>query len=118
MTHMDSCVRRSPQAQDVAAMEADGGHGELLQLARLQANANSKQADFESRKRARLTEDFNSDQGGAGVGESGAGGAGRGLQGLGQSPGAGCRRRGERGPGPGTWTSGGGPGGGVPGVRD
>lgn len=90
-------------------MEADGGHGELLQLARLQANANSKQADFESRKRARLTEDFNSDQGG--VGARGVGvGRGPGFTafcGLQQRPG-----RGFEGPGLGRGGGGKGPGGG------
>ncbi|GFR43831.1 hypothetical protein Agub_g4952, partial [Astrephomene gubernaculifera] len=52
------------QAQDAAAMDVEGGGdpGSLLALARLQAAAAGKQADFESRKRARLTEEFNSDQ--------------------------------------------------------
>ncbi|GLC37214.1 hypothetical protein PLESTB_000992100 [Pleodorina starrii] len=51
------------QAQDSAAMDADGGNpAQLLSLARLQASVANKQADFESRKRARLTQEFNSDQ--------------------------------------------------------
>ncbi|GLI65220.1 hypothetical protein VaNZ11_008701 [Volvox africanus] len=50
------------QAADTAAMDADGGDpGQLMALARLQASAANKQADFESRKRARLTEEFKSD---------------------------------------------------------
>ncbi|GIL76977.1 hypothetical protein Vretimale_8576 [Volvox reticuliferus] len=50
------------QAADTSAMDADGGDpGQLMSLARLQASAANKQADFESRKRARLTEEFKSD---------------------------------------------------------
>lgn len=36
---------------------------ELMQLAALQAKASKKEAEFETRKRARLTEEFNSDKG-------------------------------------------------------
>lgn len=55
-------------------MDADGGdEGQLLTLARLQASAANKQADFESRKRARLTEEFNSDQGKVSLEHSGKG---------------------------------------------
>ncbi|KXZ51328.1 hypothetical protein GPECTOR_13g815 [Gonium pectorale] len=49
------------QAADTAAMDADGEPGQLLALAKLQASAANKQADFETRKRARLTTEFNSD---------------------------------------------------------
>ncbi|KAG2489950.1 hypothetical protein HYH03_011581 [Edaphochlamys debaryana] len=51
----------SRQAADAAAMDADGEPGQLMALAKLQAQAAGKLADFDSRKRARLTEEFTSD---------------------------------------------------------
>ncbi len=47
------------QKADGDAME----NGELVELTKLQASALSKEADFETRKRARLVEDFQSDKG-------------------------------------------------------
>ncbi|PNW75595.1 hypothetical protein CHLRE_12g533050v5 [Chlamydomonas reinhardtii] len=51
--------RLSRQAADVAAMDADGG--DAGQISALAALANRKEADFETRKRARLTQEFTSD---------------------------------------------------------
>ncbi|KAG2453369.1 hypothetical protein HYH02_001593 [Chlamydomonas schloesseri] len=51
--------RLSRQAADAAAMDADGG--DAGQIRALAALANRKEADFETRKRARLTQEFTSD---------------------------------------------------------
>lgn len=55
-----TCSLYPVQARDAVMGDADN---ELAQLVALQAKASKKEADFETRKRARLTEEFNSDKG-------------------------------------------------------
>jgi nuclear GTP-binding protein len=66
--HVKRACHGDVQVRDtsaLAAADATGGDtAQLLALARLQASAASKQEDFETRKRARLTTEFNSDAGG------------------------------------------------------
>lgn len=58
--------RAAHAADGDEAMEGSDDEEQGQELLALQAAADDKQADFETRKRARLTDEFNSDKGGCG----------------------------------------------------